>query len=80
MGLNFKTSQKGYVLINGKIEKYTYSDFLREFGSDETTTCKGVAPRLYVTGNTLMTWGIRGNNHAFYASFKNKRYAYLFSH
>ncbi len=75
MGLNFKTSQNGYVLINGKIENYTYYEYLREFGSDETTTPRGIAPRLYVDGNSIMTWGVRGNNHAFYASFKNKREA-----
>ena len=75
MALNFKTSQNGYVLINGKIENYIYSEFLREFGSDETTTPIGIAPRLYVDGNSIMTWGVRGNNHAFYASFKNKREA-----
>jgi len=75
MGLNFKTSQNGYVLINGKIENYTYSGYLREFGSDETTTPRGIAPRLYVDGNSIMTWGCTGNRHAFYASFKNKREA-----
>lgn len=75
MGLNFKTSQKGYVLINGKIENYTYSEYLIEFGSDETTTPIGVAPRLYVDGNSIMTWGCTGNRHAFYASFTNKREA-----
>jgi len=75
MGLNFKTSQKGYILLNKKIENYSYYEYLKEFGSDETTTPRGIAPRLYVDGNSIMTWGVRGNNHAFYASFKNKREA-----
>jgi hypothetical protein len=70
--LNFKTSQKGYVLVNGEIQATNYLGYLGDYGADETTTGKGIAPRLYVDGNTVMTWGIRGNNHKMYASCKNK--------
>ncbi len=69
-------NKQGYILDRkGQIEQIKYRDYLREFGSDETTTPRGVAPRLYVDGNTIMTWGVRGNNHAFYGSFKNNREA-----
>lgn len=75
----FKISQKGYILRSSgrldEIESVTYGDYLAEFGSDETTTGRGIAPRLHVDGNSIMSWGVRGNNHHFYASFKNKREA-----
>lgn len=72
----YKLSQSGYILnFKGEIESITYKDYLYEFGSDETTTGNGIAPRIYVDGNSLMSWGVRGNNHHFYASFKNKREA-----
>jgi hypothetical protein len=70
--LNFKTSQKGYILERGEIQSTTYLGYLAEYGADETTTGRGVAPRLYVEGNTVMTWGVKGNNHKMYASCKNK--------
>jgi hypothetical protein len=71
--LSFKLSKYGYILNSRyNIERVSYKDYLREFGSDETTTGRGVAPRLYVDGNTVMTWGIRGNNHKVYAYCKNK--------
>lgn len=74
--LNFKLSKQGYILNSrDNIEKLSYQDYLRDFGADETTTGRGVAPRLYVDGNTLMTWGISGNNHKVYAYCKNKTQA-----
>lgn len=72
--MNYKKNQSGYILgQKNKIESYTYEEYLRGFGADETTTPKGVAPRLFVDGNTIMTWGYRGNNLAHFHSFKNKR-------
>lgn len=72
----YKLNQTGYILDHkGQIESLTYREYLERFGSDETTTLIGVAPRLYVNGNTIMSWGVRGNNHHFYASFKNKNEA-----
>lgn len=69
-------SKKGYIFnSHQEIESLTYSDYLREFGSDETTTGKGVAPRLYVDGSTVYSWGIRGNNHRIYANCQNNREA-----
>jgi hypothetical protein len=70
--LNFKLSQKGYILEKGEIQNTNYLGHLREYGADETTTGKGVAPRLYIEGNTVMTWGVGGNNHKIYASCQNK--------
>ena len=69
-------NKKGYIL-NGKneIETLTYKDYLSTYGADETTTGKGVGPRLYVEGNTIMTWGVKGNNHKMFATFANKREA-----
>jgi aspartyl-tRNA synthetase len=74
--LNYKLSQNGYFLnFKGEVEQITYRDYLQEYGSDETTTPRGIAPRLYVEGNSLMTWGFRGNNNKIFATFKNKREA-----
>ena len=74
--LNFKPSKKGYILNHkGEIEKIKYSEYLREFGSDETTTPRGVAPRLYVDGKHIYTWGVTGNRHHLYQSFKSKKEA-----
>ena len=70
--LNFKPSQKGYILVEGEIQNTTYLGYLRDYGADETTTGRGVAPRLYVDGKTVMTWGVRGNNHRVYSYCKNK--------
>jgi hypothetical protein len=70
--LNFKTSQKGYILVEGEIQNTTYLGYLRDYGADETTTGRGVAPRLYVDGNTVMTWGVKGNNHRVYSYCQNK--------
>lgn len=57
------------------IESLTYGEYLTTYGSDETTTRNGVAPRLYVDGKKIMTWGVRGNNHAIYQVCKNNREA-----
>ena len=74
--MNYNLSKQGYILDHyGNIESISYRDYLSEFGSDLTTTPRGVAPRLYVDGNTIYSWGVRGNNHYLYASFKNKREA-----
>lgn len=73
-----KLSKVGYILNHkNEIESITYKEYLQEYGSDETTTPRGVAPRLYVDGNTIMSWGVRGNNLCLYASFKNKRDLFL---
>ena len=72
----YKLSQRGYILRERNvIEVLTYSEYLREFGADETTTGKGVAPRLYIDGTNIYTWGVRGNNHKLFLSCKNKREA-----
>lgn len=61
--LRYKPSKKGYILDSyGDIETIQYKDYLREFGGDETTTPNGIAPRLFLDGKTVMTWGVRGNN------------------
>jgi len=74
--LNFKTSQQGYILgQKGEIENITYSDYLREFGGDETTTPRGIAPRLFIDGKDVMTYGIRGNNLATYKVCDTKKEA-----
>ena len=70
--MNYKLSQKGYILANGEIKTLSYRDYVSEYGSDETTTQRGVAPRLYVDGKSIYSWGCTGNRHTFYASFKNK--------
>lgn len=73
--LQFKTSQTGYILQNGKIEKYTYSEFLTEFGSDETTTPRGIAPRLFIeANNSIYRWGANGKR-IFIMSCRSKREA-----
>lgn len=74
--MNHRLTHNGYIFNHkGEIEQIKYRDYLREFGGDETTTPRGVAPRLYVDGNTIFTWGVNGNNHAIYRIFDNKREA-----
>lgn len=77
---NFKEQTKkfGYILKNGGIEKMKYSEYLLEYGADETTTPKGVAPRLHIRGESkhweIWTWGANGNHprkHS-YNSFSKK--------
>lgn len=59
-----------YILENDVITPIVYSEYLREYGADETTTPKGVAPRLHVRENETVdgmqfevwTWGVGGNN------------------
>lgn len=64
----------GYIIITEilSIESITYRDYLHSYGSDETTSPIGIAPRLHirevnVNGSEapqyqLWTWGINGNN------------------
>lgn len=77
--LNYKLSKKGYIL-NGwnKIEKISYSDYLREYGGDETTTPLGIAPRLFQDGRTIYTWGCTGNKRATYKNLDSKKEAKMF--
>jgi hypothetical protein len=71
-----KLSKQGYILNQeGEIETISYREYLGEFGSDETTTPQGIAPRLFVDGKKLMTWGVRGNNLREYHECNNKREA-----
>ena len=50
MELNYKNRNKLVYFRNdnGEIEQCTYAEFVREFGADETTTPKSVAPRKFV--------------------------------
>lgn len=69
-------STTGYILNGyGEIEKLSYKEYLREFGADETTTPRGVAPRLYIDGSTIYSWGVRGNNHYTYEVCNSNREA-----
>ena len=74
-------NKHGYILNdkNG-IEKLTYKEYLESYGADETTTPKGVAPRLFIDGCKgawgISSWGVRGNNlHQYSAPFKTKKEA-----
>lgn len=61
-----------YLNCKGEIERVKYRDYLREFGSDETTSPRGVAPRLFIDGNMVMSWGTGGNNLRVYKECANK--------
>ena len=55
-----------YVLTaKDKLEEYTLAAFLREFCSDETTSPRGVEPRLHIRERDgkfdVWTWGPAGN-------------------
>lgn len=74
--MNHRLTHNGYIINHkGEIENIKYRDYLREFGSDETTTPMGVAPRLYVDGKNIYTWGVRGNNHKLFKMCKNNKEA-----
>lgn len=69
-----KLKTKGFYLnYKGEIEEVKYKDYLHEFGSDETTTPNGVAPRLFLKGKKVMSWGVRGNNLKEYAVLESKK-------
>lgn len=60
-----------YLIDENGVYPTTYKDYLREYGADETTTPKGVAPRYHIRekededGNPVFqiwTWGVGGNN------------------
>ena len=54
----------GYILNDeGDIERLTYQQYLNDFGTDETTTPRGIGSRLFLDGKTLCTWGVGGNNY-----------------
>lgn len=77
--LNYKLGKNGFI-FNGfkKVEKLSYSDYLIEYGGDETTTPRGVAPRLFLDERDVMTWGVNGNNLANYRHFDTKKNAKMF--
>lgn len=59
-----------YCIEGEKIEKYTWGEFCIAYGSDETTTPNGVAPRCFIledkTGDgltpiELRKWGLGGS-------------------
>lgn len=63
----------GYVYRPGATEpeKIRYSDYLKEFHSDETTSPRGVEPRLHIVQNTngrfeIWSWGVNGNRPLVY--------------
>lgn len=66
-------SRRGYVLNSGgKIEQLRYQDYLNEYGTDETTTPRGIGSRYFLDDKTLCTWGIRGNNYKRLETFTTK--------
>lgn len=63
--------KKGFINNDGKIESMTYGEYCREYGGDETTSPRGIAPRIHiredeisegVTEYQLWSWGVSGNN------------------
>jgi len=56
------------------IEEHDLESISREY-ADVTTTPQGVAPRNYVDGNELRTWGHRGNNEALEFDFETNEQA-----
>lgn len=70
--------------INGKtINSTTYRDYLSDYGSDETTSPRGVAPRLHIREveeeYQIWSWGV-GGNHPRYdgQTFDSKEEAELY--
>lgn len=61
-------NQIGYIFNpnSNSIEEISYRDYLRDFGADETTSPRGVEPRIHVREGEecweLWSWGVNGNN------------------
>lgn len=81
MALLHKLETKGFIFYDKEIDDLTYGEYLYKFGSDETTTPKGVAPRLHIreTGESfeLWTWGVNGNHPALVSIYDTEKEAYL---
>jgi hypothetical protein len=39
---------KGFIVVDNDIEELTYKEYLHSYGADETTTPKGIAPRMHI--------------------------------
>lgn len=51
----------------GEVEEGTFKEVIQDYFRDETTSPRGVEPRLHIRQNdegkyTIWTWGVRGNN------------------
>ena len=58
-------NQTVYTLSPSGMGVYEYNlGALAEEHADETTTPRGIAPRMFVKNNELRTWGVGGNNEA----------------
>lgn len=80
-----KLNQIGFIVNNNnEIEPLTYRKYLREYAADETTSPRGVEPRLHIRKedeNTfeIWDWGMSGNHPYFYGyTFDNEEDAELF--
>lgn len=73
----------GAVIENGRVNELTYADYLSEYHSDETTSPRGVEPRLHIRDNSLLqrfelwTWGTRGCHPRLIKSFETMEQAEL---
>lgn len=67
MKLTFeKLETTGYIVVDRAIEAIRYDDYLIAYGSDETTSPRGVKSRIFMRENEggfeICTWGTGGNN------------------
>lgn len=74
-------NETGYIVVDNEVLLTTYRDYLDEYGTDKTTSPRGVESRLHIRekedneGNVtyeLWTWGVGGNNPRFLESFENE--------
>ena len=71
-----------YTIGESGIEEHELGDIATQY-ADMTTTPQGVAPRMYVEGTDLRTWGTGGSNEALvnqFATSEQAQHALLLCH
>jgi hypothetical protein len=82
-----KFDEKIFIINGSEIEEMTYGEYCREYGADETTSPRGIAPRMHIRDKSefgateedaiflfeIWSWGTGGNNPYFTGtSFDNE--------
>lgn len=49
-------TQKGFIVNGFEIQEISYADYLREYGADETTSPKGIAPRIHIRERNVLEY------------------------
>lgn len=76
-----RLNQRIYIIKNNEIEEDIFKSIIEDYFRDETTSPKGVMPRMHIRKNEneetfeLWTWGILGQFPKFQKSFETENEA-----